>query len=174
MTWNEYLVRRYGTALQRVPVDLGFGCPNRDERGKGGCLFCAEDGGRARQVTGIDEPALQVQQGSAFARRRYGATRFMLYIQAYTGTFAEPELFRKILAELLTLESFDAVSIGTRPDCLPDGVLEYLAELNREREGISGLNWACRPPMTGHWSGLTAGMTGRARDRRYCGWRMPD
>ena len=131
LTWKTYMKELYGEALFRVPVDLGYGCPNRSDSGEGGCAFCAEDGGRARQIAGTVELQDQVEKAASFARRRYGARKFMLYIQAYTGTFADCELLKKQINQLLEVRKFDALSIGTRPDCLPDDVLDYLVELNR-------------------------------------------
>jgi radical SAM protein (TIGR01212 family) len=129
-SFSAYLASRHGEALYRVPVDLGYGCPNRNPDGTGGCAFCAEDGGRARQTIPGGTPLHQAEQAMAFARRRYGASRFLLYIQAYTGTFAEPERLRAALGGLLRSGDFAALSIGTRPDCLPDAVLQMLAEFN--------------------------------------------
>ncbi|MFO7937219.1 MAG: TIGR01212 family radical SAM protein [Kiritimatiellia bacterium] len=132
LSWKEYLKEFYGEPLYRIPVDLGYGCPNRDISGKGGCAFCAGDGGRARQILSAVDLADQVAKAAAFARRRYGARRFMLYIQAYTGTFTDPLHFKEQVNQLLALSRFDALSIGTRPDCLPDDVLNCLAEINRK------------------------------------------
>jgi len=126
--------KHYGDALYRVPVDLGYGCPNRDADGSGGCSFCAEDGGRAQQISGLTELSAQVAAGVDFARRRYGAKNFMLYIQAYTGTFADIDLFIQQIHELLGYANFCAISIGTRPDCLPQRIIDFLSELNRRIE----------------------------------------
>jgi len=134
LKYKEFMCQRYGEALYRIPVDLGYGCPNRGSDGRGGCLFCAENGGRAQQITGITGLPEQIEAAAGFARRRYGARKYMLYIQAYTGTFADSERFAVQIRELLAVQEFAAVSIGTRPDCLPQGVVDFLAELNRRVE----------------------------------------
>lgn len=132
--YKQFMESRYGAALYRVPVDLGFGCPNRSAGGSGGCAFCAGDGGRARQITGRQTLLEQVEAGLAFARRRYGARKFMLYIQAYTGTFGPLPEIRQALRQLTEGEHFAAIGVGTRPDCLPDAVVDLLAELGQTAE----------------------------------------
>ncbi|MDA3925690.1 MAG: TIGR01212 family radical SAM protein [Kiritimatiellae bacterium] len=132
LSYKEFMKKRYGEALYRVPVDLGHSCPNRGFDGGGGCAFCAEDGGRAMQISGAQTLTEQVEAAAGFARRRYGAYKFMLYIQAYTGTFTDPGCFQDQISELLEMQNFTALSIGTRPDCLPDEIVSFLQELNRD------------------------------------------
>lgn len=109
-----------------VPIDLELGCPNRKPDGRGGCTFCAGDGGRARQILEADGIAEQVERGIAFARERYGARRFLAYVQAFTGTYAQPRRLKELLDALLACATFDALSVGTRPDCLPDPILDTI------------------------------------------------
>ena len=123
------MLDHYGAVLHRVPLDFGFGCPNRDADGSGGCTFCAADGGRARQALSAETDEEQVASGIRFARRRYGATAFMAYVQAFTGTFAPESEQRKRIGRVLGRFPFHALSVGTRPDCLPDSSLEALCEL---------------------------------------------
>ena len=128
------MIDRYGTPMFRVPIDLGFGCPHRNADGSGGCTFCYEDGGRAEQTLVANSVKEQINGGIAFAESRYSATKFMAYIQAFTGTFASASKQRKIYEDLLREYPFDAVSIGTRPDCLPPATLEFLNELSQKLE----------------------------------------
>jgi radical SAM protein (TIGR01212 family) len=123
------MIDRYGEPLQRVPIDAGFGCPNRDEDGGGGCLFCAEDGGRAVQTRRAGEWRDQIDTAVKFARDRYGAEKFMGYCQAYSGTFASYDEQSEFYRNVLDYRSFDAFSIGTRPDCLPPQTIELFQEL---------------------------------------------
>ncbi len=131
---KNYMIDRYGVPMFRVPIDLGFGCPNRNEDGSGGCTFCYEDGGRAEQTLIANSVEEQISGGIAFARSRYSATKFMAYIQAFTGTFASASEQRKVYEKLLREYPFDAVSIGTRPDCLSPETLEFLQELSQRLE----------------------------------------
>ncbi len=128
-TFRQLLMETYGEPVYRVPLDLGLGCPNRGPDGLGGCAFCAPDGGRAVQTGSVQSLADQARAAMAFARRRYGARRFMAYLQAFTGTFAVPALQRELHEQVLALGDFCAISIGTRPDCLSDDTLACLADL---------------------------------------------
>ncbi|AKJ64326.1 TIGR01212 family radical SAM protein [Kiritimatiella glycovorans] len=134
-TYRDFMIERYGGTLQRIPVDFGTGCPHRAEDGSGGCTFCAEHGGRARQTlhaAGIEE---QVRRGVQFARGRYGGTRFWLYAQTWTPTLAPPEVQRRLFERALGVCDADVVSVGARPDCLPPPVLDVLEDLAQGRIG---------------------------------------
>ncbi|MCX7590920.1 MAG: TIGR01212 family radical SAM protein [Kiritimatiellae bacterium] len=130
-SFRELMIQRYGEPVHRVPLDLGFGCPHRNADGSGGCAFCAADGSRAAQIGHASTIPEQVCLGVAFAQRRYGARRFMAYIQAFTGTFAPVDTQRKVYEEILAAHPFDALSIGTRPDCLPATTVNLLSEFQR-------------------------------------------
>ncbi|WP_286682784.1 TIGR01212 family radical SAM protein [Sulfurospirillum sp. MES] len=121
----------YGEALYTIPVNVEFGCPNREKDGSGGCSFCPEHGARAAQIADAKSVEEQIQKALSFAKRRYKASSFALYIQAYTGTFASLVTQKKTYEKLLSLYPFRALHVGTRPDCLSEATLEYLAELNQ-------------------------------------------
>ncbi len=121
----------YGEALFSVPVNVEFGCPNRERDGSGGCSFCPEHGARAAQIADANSVEEQIQKALSFAKRRYNASSFALYIQAYTGTFASLIKQKETYEKLLSLYPFRALHVGTRPDCLGESTLEYLAELNQ-------------------------------------------
>lgn len=133
-SYKQYMIDRYGAPLFRVPIDLGFGCPNRDLDGSGGCTFCPENGARSQQTLHSETIEAQVHDAVEFSRRRYRAKKFMAYFQAYTSTFAPASEQRALYERVLRNEKFDAVSIGTRPDCLSDETLDYLCELNKSIE----------------------------------------
>ncbi|MGB6019652.1 MAG: TIGR01212 family radical SAM protein [Sulfurimonadaceae bacterium] len=128
--YSDYMRRKYGEPLFRVPIDLELGCPNRRPDGSGGCTFCPENGARAVQTLDVKGSEAQLEAGIAFAKKRYKARRFMLYIQAYTGTFTSVIGQKRRYSELLSAHPFDAISIGTRPDCLSKATLSYLKELD--------------------------------------------
>lgn len=132
--YKTFMIETYGAPLYRVPIDLGLGCPHRKANGRGGCTFCPPDGSRAGTTQGCRTLEAQVRRGIAFARGRYGAEHFMAYIQAFTGTLAPADAQADTAARLLALHPFDALSIGTRPDCLPPPVLRFLADLRRRVE----------------------------------------
>ena len=120
--------------LQRIPIDLGFGCPNRTEAGDGGCIFCAEDGGRAIQTRHANKWDDQIRTAIKFAKERYNAHEFMGYCQAYSGSFASHDKQREILSEILSHSHFKAFSVGTRPDCLSQKTIELYIELGKQTD----------------------------------------
>ncbi|MGN1364220.1 MAG: TIGR01212 family radical SAM protein [Victivallis vadensis] len=133
--FSDYLAKRYGRKLYRIPLDLALGCPNREGGFGAGCAFCAEDGSRARHLSRHLDLAGQVAAGVEFARCRYGAEPpYIAYFQAFTSTFAPAEKLRRLYREALAAADFKVVIIGTRPDALPEPVLDLLSELAREYE----------------------------------------
>jgi uncharacterized protein len=127
--YKEYLIEHYGEALYRVPIDFNQGCPNRRADGSGGCTFCNMRGSRAVQTLGKESVEEQMLEAIRFARDRYRAKKFMAYIQAFSATFGPDQ--RPLYEELLNTYPFDAVSIGTRPDCLRKEAYTFLEQLNR-------------------------------------------
>lgn len=128
--YRDYLNKRYGEILYRVPIDTGGTCPHRACDGSGGCTFCPENGARAVQLgksKSIDE---QIVQGVRFARRRYKANAFMAYLQTYTSTFNSLEAIQEQVETILKTEGVKAIAFGTRPDCLRPDVLAYFKTLN--------------------------------------------
>lgn len=130
------MLSHYGEALFSIPVNLEFGCPNRERDGTGGCTFCPEHGARAAQIADATTVEEQIEKALLFAKKRYHASSFALYIQAYTGTFASLVTQKKRYEKLLSLYPFRALHIGTRPDCLNEATIEYLCELNETREVV--------------------------------------
>jgi len=132
LQYKDYMRERYGQPLFRVPIDFGLGCPNRAPDGSGGCTFCNERGARAIQTLEKESVEEQMAEAIRFARDRYGAKKYMAYIQAFSATFA-PEQQTQYL-DLLNAFDFAALSIGTRPDCLTPEAYAFLAKLNQQIE----------------------------------------
>lgn len=130
--YKEYLIERYGAPLFRVPIDFNFGCPNRELDGSGGCTFCNVRGAAAVQTIGKNSVEEQMAEAIRFARDRYGAKKYMAYIQAFSATFGESQ--QPMYLDLLDSFDFTAVSIGTRPDCLTAQAYDFLVELNKHIE----------------------------------------
>jgi radical SAM protein (TIGR01212 family) len=131
---NSYLKGRFGQRVQKITLDAGLTCPNRDGRvGTGGCLYCnARGSGTGAWARGLNLPA-QMKAGMAALARRYGATRFIAYFQSFSNTYAPQETLRKLYDAALAFPGVAGLSIGTRPDCLEDDVLDLLAGYARER-----------------------------------------
>jgi uncharacterized protein len=126
LTHSAYLLRTYGTRVYRLAVDGGFSCPNRGDRSSAGCTYCGETGARApyQAAGGLAE---QVRRGAAFLGRRYGASSFILYFQAYSGTNAPAGELRRIYDEALSAAPFRELAVSTRPDCVDAEKAELLA-----------------------------------------------
>ncbi|OGV64325.1 MAG: TIGR01212 family radical SAM protein [Lentisphaerae bacterium RIFOXYB12_FULL_65_16] len=131
--YGPFLRRRYGKSMYRVPVDLGFGCPHRDQTGKG-CIYCGDDGSRAMHLRAGMPIREQVEAGVLLARERYGADGLMAYFQAFTSTHAPVERLRALVGEVLSLAPFEVVIVATRPDCLPPETIHYLASLKKTHD----------------------------------------
>ena len=129
--WNDRIKSRFGGRVQKVSVEAGFTCPNRDgTRGEGGCTFCNTAGFTPGYLDRRDAITTQIDTGLGFLRRRYPETRhFIAYFQSYTNTYGEFNRLRASYEEALDHPDISGIAIGTRPDCLPDEVLAYLAEL---------------------------------------------
>jgi len=132
--WNDQVKDRHGERVQKVSVIAGFTCPNRDGRvGTGGCTFCNNAGftpGYLDQHQSITE---QINAGLDFLQRRYPRTQhYIAYFQSYSNTYGELEVLRACYEEALAHPHIIGLAIGTRPDCLSDEVLDYLARLARD------------------------------------------
>lgn len=131
---SSWLKQRFGATVRKIALDAGLGCPNRDGTiGTSGCLYCnARGSGTGAQIQGLSI-AEQVDRGIAFLSRRYGCKKFIAYFQSFTNTYADVQRLARIYAEALGRPEIVGMSVGTRPDCAPNPVLDLLAELNRNR-----------------------------------------
>jgi radical SAM protein (TIGR01212 family) len=131
---NTHLKGRFGSRVQKITLDAGLSCPNRDGRvGTGGCLYCnARGSGTGAWARGLTLTR-QLEEGKARLTRRYGAARFIAYFQSFSNTYAPLENLRRLYEEALACPKVVGLSIGTRPDCLPQEVLELLAGYARDR-----------------------------------------
>ncbi|AFG37198.1 TIGR01212 family radical SAM protein [Spirochaeta africana] len=131
LTMGRFLQQRFGHRVFKIGVDAGFSCPHRgSDRRRGGCSFCSPDGARSPLIGDARHIPEQIQRNAAYWRERYPDCRLMLYFQAYTSTLAPTAALRRIYrAGLEADEGFVALVVGTRPDCLPDEVIQLLAEL---------------------------------------------
>ena len=133
--FKEYLAEKYGRPLYRIPVDLPLGCPNRENNFGQGCIYCAEDGNRARHLKYKLDLAGQVKSGIQFAECRYDAEApYIAYFQSFTNTHGTVEELRGFYYKVLKQADFKMVIIGTRPDCLDDEIIELLREINSQYE----------------------------------------
>ena len=130
-TFNNFLVEKFGTRVYRVPLDGGFDCPNRDgTKAFGGCTFCDERGSGAPTIDKALALKQQLLDGMDRIRNRYKAEKFLAYFQSFTNTYAPEAVLRALYETGLDHPDVVGLCIGTRPDCVPDNVLDLLAEFN--------------------------------------------
>jgi radical SAM protein (TIGR01212 family) len=131
---GPYLKERFGTRVHKVTLRGGFGCPNRDGRvGTGGCIFCSEQALLPASGPAFGPIEEQLDRGIQAIEKRTGAGLFLAYFQDQTATDAPPEVLRRLYQTALSHPRVVALAIGTRPDWLPDPVVELCAELNRHK-----------------------------------------
>jgi len=131
---NSYLKGKFGERVQKITLDAGLTCPNRDGRvGTGGCLYCNARGsgtGAFRRGEGI---ATQMEAGLARLARRYGAKKFIAYFQSFSNTYAPVAQLKELYDAALAYPEIVGLSIGTRPDCVDDEVLDLVAGYAKNR-----------------------------------------
>jgi len=124
---KSYWRNRFGCKVYKLPIDAGFTCPNRDGRvAVGGCSYCDGRGSRLRQAGPLPAVAAQIAKGKAYYTVHRQAGKFIAYFQTFTNTYGEVEQLRRLYDEALAQPDMVGMSIGTRPDCVPDPVLDLL------------------------------------------------
>ncbi len=131
-TWNYALRQQFGEKIFKVPIDGGFDCPNRDGTvSKGGCTFCSVSGSGDMIVAPSDPLPLQFQKEIQLMHQKWPTVdQYIVYFQNFTNTHAPVDVIRHRFEQVVNEKGVVGLSIGTRPDCLPDEVVNYLAELN--------------------------------------------
>ncbi|MDR9789248.1 TIGR01212 family radical SAM protein [Enterococcus faecalis] len=131
-TWNYALRQQFGEKIFKVPIDGGFDCPNRDGTvAKGGCTFCSVSGSGDMIVAPSDPLPFQFQKEIQLMHQKWPTVdQYIVYFQNFTNTHAPVDVIRHRFEQVVNEKGVVGLSIGTRPDCLPDEVVNYLAELN--------------------------------------------
>ena len=130
-----YFKRRYGERLQKIVLDAGFTCPNRDGKvGRGGCTYCDNAAFHPSYSTAGKSLHLQLDEGIEFHKVRYRTTEhYLAYFQSFSNTYAPLERLRQLYEEALSHPSVVGIVIGTRPDCVDEEKLDYLSDLAHGR-----------------------------------------
>ncbi len=133
-SYSGYFRRMFGDRVQKLSVDAGFSCPNRDGTiSTGGCSFCDNRAFTPSYCTPEKSIRQQIEEGVEFHRRRYRtASRYLVYFQSFSNTYAPLEVLRSRYEEALSCPDVAGLVIGTRPDCVDEEKLDYLAELARD------------------------------------------
>ena len=131
-TFGQAMLTRYGERVHKIAIDAGFTCPNRDGTiGRGGCTFCnnvsfSPNGRRPSQISD------QIEAGRKVIRKRTGAKKYIAYFQAYTNTYADVRELTRLYDEALREPDVIGLDVGTRPDCVPDEVLDLLVDYQQQ------------------------------------------
>lgn len=132
--YSNRLKEAFGQRVQKLSVDAGFTCPNRDGfRGKGGCTYCNNNAFNPSYCKAEKSIRTQLEEGIAFHKKRYNrASSYFAYFQAYSNTYAPLDILEERYSEALGVEGVQGLVIGTRPDCVPDEVLDLLSSIKKE------------------------------------------
>ena len=134
--YNDYgtwIREQFPFRVQKISVDAGFSCPNRDGKvGRGGCVFCDNRTFNPAYCEREKSITEQIIAGKEFFKRKYPDMKYLAYFQAYSNTYADVETLKRRYEEALSVEDVVGIVIGTRPDCVPDDTLDYLDKLNRQ------------------------------------------
>ncbi len=137
---NVSLYNDYGTwirskfpfRVQKISVNAGFSCPNRDGRiSRGGCIYCNNKTFNPSYCDSDNSVTEQINEGKKFFARKYPEMKYIAYFQAYTNTYSSIEKLKAIYEEALECDDVIGIAIGTRPDCVSDELLDYFAMLNK-------------------------------------------
>ena len=118
--------------VQKISVNAGFTCPNRDgSKGYGGCTYCNNQTFNPEYCRTEKSVTQQLEEGKVYFAYKYPNMKYLAYFQAYTNTYGELESLIQMYEEALKVDGVVGIVIGTRPDCMPDRLLDYLEELNK-------------------------------------------
>ena len=130
-TWNYYLRNTFGEKIFKVSINAGFTCPNIDGKvAYGGCTYCSKEGSGDFAGNPKDNLIKQFKEIKEMMLKKWPTAKYIGYFQAYTNTYAPLDVLKEKYETILEQEDVVGLSISTRPDCLEDDVVEYLAELN--------------------------------------------
>ncbi len=133
-TFSSWLKEIFGEPVRKITVDAGLSCPNRDGSiSLDGCIYCNPRGsGTGAAARGLSV-SRQIDDAIAFLTPRYRCSKFIAYFQSFTNTYADPETLRRLYREAVNRPEVVGLAVGTRPDCVPDEVLDVIEEQARER-----------------------------------------
>lgn len=131
--FGAWLRSHFPYKVQKISVDAGFTCPNRDGRiGRGGCTFCDNNTFNPSYCNKNSSIREQLETGKKFFARKYPEMKYLAYFQAYTNTYAPLDTLKRMYEEALGTENVVGIVIGTRPDCVNKELLDYLGSLSQQ------------------------------------------
>lgn len=131
--YSDFLKDKFGEKVYKLPISLPLTCPNRDgTKGYGGCIYCSEEGGSHENLKNILSITQQLETNKEYIGSRYGAKKFIAYFQSFTNTYLPYEDFEKNIEAVLQVPDIVGISISTRPDCISNQMLDYLATFQKD------------------------------------------
>ncbi len=132
LEYGNWLKEQLGCKVQKISLNAGFTCPNRDGRvGRGGCSYCNNHTFNPDYCQTRQSITAQLEEGKRFFARKYPDMKYLAYFQAYTNTYGEPDYCMNLYEEALRVPDVVGIVIATRPDCMPETMLNKLCELNK-------------------------------------------
>jgi uncharacterized protein len=133
-TFQDFLSENFGNKVQKISINAGFTCPNRDgSKGYGGCTYCNNQTFNPAYCISEKSVKTQLEEGIRFFARKYPEMDYLAYFQAYTNTYGTFDHLKSLYEEALNVPGVKGLVIGTRPDCMPDDLLEYLAGISKRK-----------------------------------------
>ena len=130
--FSSFLRKYFDCKVQKISLNAGFTCPNRDGvKGKGGCTYCNNQTFNPEYCKTEKSVKEQLEEGRLFFSRKYPEMKYLAYFQAYTNTYSELDELKRKYEDALSVDGVVGLVIGTRPDCMPDSLLNYLEELQK-------------------------------------------
>lgn len=131
--YSDFLRKKYGVKVYKLPINIPCTCPNRDgTAGYGGCTFCAESGTGFEMLDNAVSVKDQIKLNMDYISKKYKAEKFIAYFQNYTNTYVKLEKFKQYINEAAA-ENIVEISVSTRPDCIGDEYLKFLSEIKNEK-----------------------------------------
>jgi len=131
--YSSFIKLNFGERVQKISLDIGFSCPNRDgSKGFGGCTYCNNNTFNPEYCEPQKSIKTQLEHGVEFFSRKGKNNKFLAYFQAYTNTYADIDSLKQLYEEALSVPKVIGLVIGTRPDCISDKVIDYLDELSKD------------------------------------------
>ncbi|NQW36581.1 MAG: TIGR01212 family radical SAM protein [Flavobacteriales bacterium] len=132
LDYTTFIKATFGERVQKISLDIGFSCPNRDgSKGFGGCTYCNNDTFNPDYCQPQKSVKQQLKEGMLFFGKKYKSQQYLAYFQAYTNTYGDFELLKKNYEEALSVSNVIGLVIGTRPDCISDELIDYLSFLSK-------------------------------------------
>ena len=129
--FSDFIANYFKGKVQKISINAGFTCPNRDgTKGIGGCTYCNNQTFNPDYCKPNKSITAQLEEGKIFFSRKYPSMQYLAYFQAYTNTYADVDAAISMYEEALSFDGIVGIIVGTRPDCMPEALLQYLAKLS--------------------------------------------